>query len=66
VWYGHAVCIETKSKSGKQRTDQIRFQKDFEAAGGTYILAKSVDDVILVWRQKYLELAKATDSIKVN
>jgi hypothetical protein len=37
--------IEVKRSKGKQRPSQAQFQKDCEAAGGTYILADRVDVV---------------------
>jgi len=43
---GKFVGIECKTKSGRQSADQVLFQKRLEAAGGVYILARSVDDVI--------------------
>lgn len=45
---GRFVGIEVKSATGKQREAQINFQRAFERAGGTYVLARSVDDVLEV------------------
>ena len=45
VWNGRALAIEVKNAKGKQRPEQIAFQKAWEARGGLYILARSVDDV---------------------
>lgn len=45
VLRGRAVAIETKSSTGEQRQSQIRFQARWEAAGGLYVLARSVEDV---------------------
>ena len=39
------VYIEVKTFTGKQRPDQIQFQADVEAHGGTYIVARGVEDV---------------------
>jgi hypothetical protein len=43
---GQFVGIEVKRSGGKQNENQINFQKDLEKAGGIYILAYSLDDVI--------------------
>ena len=43
---GQYVGIEVKSPSGRQNEAQKAFQKSLEEAGGRYILARSVDDVI--------------------
>lgn len=43
---GQFIGIEVKSLKGKQNPDQIQFQKSVEKAGGRYILARSVDDII--------------------
>lgn len=42
---GRTVYIELKRPGGRQRPDQVQFQADVEAAGGTYILARGVEDV---------------------
>ncbi len=39
--------IEVKSKIGKQSPAQAEFQLGFEKAGGIYILARSLDDVVI-------------------
>lgn len=43
---GTALAIEVKNALGKQRPEQIAFQKAWEARGGVYILARSVEDVL--------------------
>lgn len=43
---GIFVGIEVKAPHGKQSEHQKEFQKNLEAAGGIYILAYSLDDVI--------------------
>lgn len=48
AWLGWPVAIEIKSEKGKQSEDQRLFQIRFEEAGGIYILARSLDDVIKV------------------
>jgi hypothetical protein len=43
-----ALWIEVKSPTGKQSPEQVSFQKDVEARGHLYILARSMEDVITV------------------
>jgi len=43
---GRYVGIEVKGTDGRQRDSQIEFQEQLEKAGGKYILARSLDDVI--------------------
>lgn len=47
-FYGQMVCIETKSRTGRQRTGQVNFQHAVESVGGIYILARTVEDVLSV------------------
>jgi Holliday junction resolvase len=49
---GAFLGIECKSAVGRQSPIQKRWQQKFEAAGGRYILARSVQDV-----KSYLEAA---------
>jgi predicted LPLAT superfamily acyltransferase len=42
---GRYVGIEVKASDGRQSDAQRDFQARLEAAGGLYILAKSIDDV---------------------
>lgn len=53
---GRYIGIEVKATKGKQSPDQKLFQQALEEAGGDYILAHSLDDVI-----EYFEKQKATD-----
>ena len=46
VFRGTAFAIEVKRAGGRQSPDQRTFQVAWERAGGWYILASSVDDVI--------------------
>lgn len=47
---GRTVYIEVKTPRGSQSEDQIQFQFDIESHGGTYVLARSVEDVkFLCW-----------------
>lgn len=43
---GTALAIEVKDAKGRQRPEQVAFQKAWESRGGLYILARSVDDVL--------------------
>jgi hypothetical protein len=43
---GQYVGIEVKAPKGKQSEHQKEFQEALEAAGGRYVLAYSLDDVI--------------------
>lgn len=42
---GVTLYIEIKTRTGKQSAYQVEFEKICRAHGGTYILARSVDDV---------------------
>lgn len=42
---GRTIYIEVKTKYGKQSDWQIKFQHDIESHGGTYILARCIEDV---------------------
>ncbi len=42
---GRAIAIEVKAPKGRQRDAQVAFQKAWEARGGIYVLAKSIEDV---------------------
>lgn len=44
--HGRALAIEVKAPKGRQREEQQAFQRAWEARGGLYILARSVDDVL--------------------
>jgi len=46
VYKGVYIGIEVKDIKGKQSEGQKDFQERLENAGGIYILAKSLDDVI--------------------
>lgn len=43
---GRQVWIEVKTPSGRLSEHQVKFQADIEGHGGTYIVARSVDDVM--------------------
>lgn len=42
---GQVVFVEIKTATGRQSPEQIQFQKDCEAHGVTYKLARGVNDV---------------------
>jgi hypothetical protein len=44
--YGHLIGIECKVGKNSQNDAQRAMQKEFEYRGATYILARSVDDVL--------------------
>jgi len=46
--YGQAIAIEVKSPTGTQSKEQVAFEKSWVAMGGTYIVARSVNDVLAV------------------
>jgi Holliday junction resolvase len=43
---GRHIWVEVKTPKGKQSDPQVKFQRDVEFHGGSYILARSVDDVM--------------------
>jgi len=43
---GQFVGVEVKTQTGKLRDSQVEFQKNLQAGGGRYILARSLEDVI--------------------
>ena len=49
---GIIIGIEVKADTGKQSQDQCEFQREFEAAGGYYCIARSIEDV-----ENYIEYA---------
>lgn len=44
---GHFFGIEVKALGGRQSKEQVKWQAALEAAGGTYTLARDVEDVTL-------------------
>ena len=42
---GLTLYIEVKTQTGKQSAWQVEFEKICKAHGGTYVLARSVDDI---------------------
>ena len=43
---GFMICIEMKTKTGRQREDQKRFQAAIERAGGIYFIARSAEEAV--------------------
>ena len=56
---GRTVYIELKRPTGKQSADQVQFQRDLEAAGGTYIVARGVADVEHLSGEKQMRIKGA-------
>jgi len=50
---GKVVHIEVKRPGGHQSENQKRFQANLEAAGGAYVVAKSVEDVEHLLRRNH-------------
>lgn len=48
---GQSVWIEVKTPKGSLSKHQLQFQADIEGHGGTYIVARSVDDVEMALRE---------------
>ena len=44
---GRTIYIEIKRPGGRQSAKQKKFQQELEAAGGIYIIAREVDDLML-------------------
>jgi hypothetical protein len=53
VYQGFTAFVEAKATKGKQSPFQIQFQQELEAAGGAYILAHSLDEFVMKWKEKY-------------
>lgn len=47
---GRATFIEVKTSDGELRPAQAAFQTSVERAGGVYLVARSVDDVLALLR----------------
>lgn len=44
---GRTLYIEIKRPRGRQSGNQKKFQRDLEAAGGKYIIARGIEDIRL-------------------
>lgn len=44
---GRAVAIEVKTSTGRLRVEQERWRDAFQARGGIWVLARSVDDALM-------------------
>jgi hypothetical protein len=64
---GHFFGIEVKDVKGKQSEKQIEFMNKLRYAGGTYILARSLDDVtpfLTLHIEREEELRKLAEEMK--
>ena len=43
---GRFLAIEAKTKTGRQRPEQVLCEKKVTESGGLYIIARSVEDVV--------------------
>ena len=43
---GRLLAIEVKTATGRQSAAQLAWQRALEAAGGVYVVARSVDDAV--------------------
>lgn len=46
VIHGRPVAIEVKTRTGKQRPSQAHWQAAWEAAGGLYVVVRSVQEAV--------------------
>ena len=47
---GRKIAIELKDDEGRQDADQVKFQRRWEAAGGSYFLVRALEDFqISIW-----------------
>jgi len=51
IYKGRIICIEVKKEKGIQSEWQILFQKQVEASGGIYIVARCIEDVVEVFEK---------------
>ena len=51
---GRYCGVEVKTATGKMSEHQLKWKQRIEAAGGRYILARSVDDVVNALRVKQI------------
>ena len=52
IWQGKAFCMEVKTATGKQSSDQILFESNIVKAGGKYEVVRGIDDtqrVLKLW-----------------
>lgn len=55
---GRFVGIEVKAESGRQSDQQRRFETRLTRAGGLYVLARSVEDVITALREDAIRVLR--------
>ena len=48
---GRVVFIEFKTAKGKQRPEQVEFQRDVEAHGGEYRIVRCLDDIVDLFKR---------------
>lgn len=48
IHHGKFYGIEVKTEKGAQSADQLEFERRCIKAGGEYVLARSIDDVVAV------------------
>jgi len=49
---GCTAWVEAKSPVGKQSAPQLEFQKQVEAAGGTYMIVHSLEEFVEKWKER--------------
>jgi len=47
---GQVIFVEVKTRTGVQSDDQKIFEKDIKSHGGTYILVRSLDELVAALR----------------
>lgn len=57
-----SLAIELKTKKGTQRHEQKQWQRLFEAAGGKYVIIRSLDDFIGIVTNYMLNVPQDVDS----
>lgn len=57
---GETIYVEVKAPNGRQSEGQVAFQRQIEAHGARYILARSLDDVIAAVGKKGPRIGQQT------
>lgn len=55
---GRPIAVECKTSTGRQSTQQQRFEKAWTAAGGIYILNRSAEEAVLTLRHAKIDLTQ--------
>lgn len=50
---GDPIAVEIKFKKDRQSDVQAQYQKDYESAGGTYIIVKTFEDFVIWYVKRY-------------